>query len=445
MSLLRLFKELITKYTYAMRILVCFLFFIPSISISQPIIKADAQRLESRIMALSQFGIQTNGGVMRPGFGEEDIKARKYIIDLMKMLKLEVQIDAVGNIIGRREGTDSNLPFISFGSHIDAVPLGGKYDGNAGVITALECIELLNEQNLQTKHPLEVIVFVAEEDGLFGSTGMSGSLTDADLNFVCNSGKTVGQGINDVGGNSKELEKAIRKKGEILAFIELHIEQGATLYTEKLDIGVVEGIVGIEEWAITIEGMTNHAGTTPMNVRQDALVAASKLVVAINDAVNSVPGAQVGTVGTLNVEPNVSNVVPGKVSMTLEMRDLSKKKILSVYNKVKPQIKKIAKETRTKIQVKKDLSHGPALADKRLQNLIKSSAEELNFSNKLMPSGAGHDSQEMAKVAPMGMIFVPSKDGISHSPDEYTSPEDMAKGAAVLLRTILKIDKDGLQ
>jgi N-carbamoyl-L-amino-acid hydrolase len=224
----------------------------------------------------------------------------------------------------------------------------------------------------------------------------------------------------------------------------LHIEQGATLFSEKLDIGVVQGIVGIEEWAITVEGMTNHAGTTPMNVRQDALLAASKLVVAINEAVKSFPGAQVGTVGTLNVEPNVSNVVPGKVTMTLEMRDLSNDKIQQVYQLIHPQMYRIEKETKTNITVKKELTHGPALTDMRLQDLIEESAEELGFSNKRMPSGAGHDSQEMAKVAPMGMIFVPSRNGISHSPEEYTSPEDMAKGAGVLLRTVLKLDGKGL-
>ena len=428
-----------------MRVLIYLFLFLPVLSYSQTTIKADAQRLEKRIMALSQFGIQEGGGVMRPGFGEADMEARKYVMDLMKSLQLKVSIDAVGNIIGRRAGKDPQKPYISFGSHIDAVPNGGKYDGDVGVVAALEVIELLNENNIQTSHPLELIIFVAEEDGLFGSTGMSGSLTEIDLNFVSNSGKTVRQGIRDVGGNPDELEKAIRKKGEILAFIEMHIEQGAVLFTEKVDIGVVQGIVGIEEWGITIEGVTNHAGTTPMNVRQDALLAASKLVVAINETVKSFPGAQVGTVGTLNVEPNVSNVVPGKVTMTLEMRDLSNEKIEQVYQKIAPQMLSIGEETGTIISVKKELTHGPALTDIRLQNIIEESAIELNFSNKRMPSGAGHDSQEMAKVAPMGMIFVPSRKGISHAPEEYTSPEDMAKGAGVLLRTVLKLDVKGLE
>jgi N-carbamoyl-L-amino-acid hydrolase len=420
------------------------LLLLPTFSPAQTLIQADPHRMEARIQALAQFGLQPNGGVMRPGFSEEDIKARQYVMDLMKKMKLDVHIDAAGNLIGRRAGQDNDQPYISFGSHIDAVPNGGKYDGDVGVVAALEVIELLNENNIQTDHPLEVIVFVAEEDGLFGSTGMSGSLTETDLNFEGNSGKTVRQGIRDVGGNPEQLGQAVRKKGEILAFIELHIEQGATLFSEKLDIGVVQGIVGIEEWAITVEGMTNHAGTTPMNVRQDALLAASKLVVAINEAVKSFPGAQVGTVGTLNVEPNVSNVVPGKVTMTLEMRDLSNDKIQQVYQLIHPQMYRIEKETKTNITVKKELTHGPALTDMRLQDLIEESAEELGFSNKRMPSGAGHDSQEMAKVAPMGMIFVPSRNGISHSPEEYTSPEDMAKGAGVLLRTVLKLDEKGL-
>jgi len=402
---------------------------------------ADPQRMEDMIMELAQYGATPEGGVHRPGFGNADIEARKYLIKKMEALGLQVRIDAAGNILGFRPGEEDDLPIIAFGSHIDSVPYGGKYDGNVGVVAALECIQLMNENKITTKHPLEVMVFVAEEDGLFGSKGITGKLTETELNFVGNSGKSVRQGIIDVGGNPNNLAAAKIQPGALKTFLEVHIEQGAILHNQGINIGVVEGIVGIEEWGITIEGKANHSGTTPMNLRKDALIAASKIVLAVNELTTQVEGAQVATVGEFKVEPNVSNIVPGKVQLVLEMRDVDTQKVLGIYQNIEQRIKEIAQETKTKVEIVHQLSNVPAFADASVQTIIEEAAKDLNFTYKYMPSGAGHDAQDMAVITPIGMIFVPSKDGVSHAPDEFTSAQDMANGASVLLQTILKLDK----
>lgn len=408
---------------------------------SQPPVRARPERMESRILALGKFGSNPQGGVSRVAFSEADKQGRAYITGLMKSAGLDVRIDAAGNIIGKRVGKNPLLQVIAFGSHIDSVPFGGNYDGDVGVIGAIECIELLNDAGITTEHTLEVMVFSDEEGGLTGSTAMIGRLKENNLNQTSSSGKTIRQGLAELGGDIAKLPSAVRQKGELLAFLELHIEQGAILYNGKIDIGVVEGIVGIEQWDVTIEGRANHAGTTPMNLRRDALLAASKLTIAVNESVKSMPGAHVGTVGRIKAEPGAPNVIPGKVTMSVELRDLSREKILSVFEKIKQRATEIEKESGTHIDFKLAHSNLPAITDKKIQELIVHAANELGLSYKMMPSGAGHDTQDLAVIAPAGMIFVPSKDGLSHSPDEYSSAMDMANGATVLLHTILALDK----
>jgi len=404
-------------------------------------VRANVGRIDDRIISLSEYGALPDGGVNRMAFSEADIKARLYIIGIMKNAGLEVSIDPAGNIIGRRAGSISDLTYISFGSHIDSVPSGGIYDGAAGVLVAIECIELMNENNVLTRHPLEVIVFTDEEGGLIGSMSMNGTITEKDLNRTSNSGKIIRQGIKDVGGDPERIKDARRVKGEIAAFLELHIEQGAILYNEGLEIGVVEGIVGIETWAVTVEGKANHAGTTPMNMRTDALIAASHLVISVNEIIKSIPGNQVGTVGKISVEPGASNVVPGRVQLTIELRDLSGEKIFKVFEKISVRMIEIEEETGTIITCKKDHTNIAALMDKNIREMLTESAEELGLKYKQMPSGAGHDAQAIAKIAPAGMIFIPSKDGISHSPGEFSFVNDIASGASVMYHTILKLDK----
>ncbi|MCG8605673.1 Zn-dependent hydrolase [bacterium] len=408
-------------------------------------LRVNADRIEERIMGLAEFGKNPEGGVSRVAFSQADIDGRNYIMSLMKRAGLKVRIDAAGNIIGLREGRNSDLPPILFGSHIDSVPGGGNYDGDVGVIASLECIQVLHENQFTTEHPLEMIVFSDEEGGLVGSRAMIGELTAQALEVVSHSGKTIREGIRAIGGNPDELACAKRQKGDFTAFIELHIEQGAILYDKGIDIGVVEGIVGIEWWDVTIEGFANHAGTTPMNKRQDAMLAAAHLAVAVNEVITGEPGRQVGTVGRIKAEPGAPNVIPGKVVHSLEIRDLSRDKIWRLFEKIKTEASRIEKKTSTKISFEHiDVAAIPAPTDERMRKIIADAAEGLGLSHQVMPSGAGHDAQDMAKIAPTGMVFVPSVGGISHSPKEFTQPQDMANGANVLLQTILKIDKGAL-
>jgi N-carbamoyl-L-amino-acid hydrolase len=323
------------------------------------------------------------------------------------------------------------------------VPDGGNYDGCVGSIGALEIIEVLNENKIITEHPLEVIIFSNEEGGTIGSMAMAGHLTEEGLKQKSQSGLTIAEGIKAIGGNPDSIQYSIRKKGDIKAFLELHIEQGGILEKANLQIGVVEGIVGIVHWEVTINGFANHAGTTPMNIRQDALLAAAKLIIAVNEVMNSVPGKQVGTIGKLAALPGAYNVIPGKVTLGLEIRDLSSAKIEELFRAIEKRAAIIASTSGTKITFQRQANESkPALTEKILQEKIAASAKALGFTYKLMQSGAGHDAQEIAWIAPVAMIFVPSVGGISHSPKEFTKAVDMANGANVLLQTILQLDKE---
>jgi N-carbamoyl-L-amino-acid hydrolase len=408
-------------------------------------IEANAERLQERITELSKFGANPEGGVSRVAFSPADIAGRDYIKKLMRDAGLVVRVDTVGNIIGRREGTDPELPAIMTGSHIDSVPGGGNYDGDVGVLGAIEVAQLLREHGVRLRHPLEVVSFTDEEGGLIGSLAMTGRLEAAALDVVSHSGKTIRDGIRAVGGDPDRLGDAMRKPGELKAFVELHIEQGAILDEANLDIGVVEGIVGIHWWDVTIEGFANHAGTTPMNRRRDALLSAAELALAVNRVATSMPGRQVATVGKIRAEPGAPNVIPGRVVLSLEIRDLDAAKIQQVYEAVRMEADKIATARQTPISFKElSVASEPAPTDERVRRIIAAAATSLGLSHQVMPSGAGHDAQDMTHIAPTGMIFVPSVGGISHAPKEHTSPSDMANGVNVLLRTVLAIDRGGL-
>jgi N-carbamoyl-L-amino-acid hydrolase len=415
-----------------------------TIAADKPAVNGD--RIQQHITALSKFGTNPEGGVSRVAFSDADIAGRDYVKKLMQDAGLTVRIDTAGNILGRREGSNAKLPPILIGSHIDSVPGGGNYDGDVGVLGAIEVAQTLQEQNVRLKHPLEVVVFADEEGGTVGSFAMIGQLQPAALDLMTHSGKTIRDGIRAVGGDPDRLSEAVRKTGDLKAYVELHIEQGAILDESDIDIGVVEGIVGIRWWDVTIEGVPNHAGTTPMNRRRDAMLSAAEFVLAVNRVATSIPGRQVATVGRIRAEPGAPNVIPGKVVLSLEIRDLAADKMAAVYDAVRAEADRIAQARQTPFtftQLK--VSSEPAPTDQRLQRIIAKAADSLKLTNKVMPSGAGHDAQEIAHIAPTGMIFVPSVGGVSHSPKEFTSQQDMANGANVLLQTVLAIDRGELR
>jgi N-carbamoyl-L-amino-acid hydrolase len=403
-------------------------------------LRINGRRLNEHLSALAEFGKDPQGGVSRLAYSEADLRAREYVMGLMRAAKLNVSVDAAGNLVGRRTGSDPGLPPLSMGSHIDSVPNGGNYDGDVGSLGAIEVAQLLAENAITLRHPLEILVFQNEEGGLIGSSALGRGLTDNELNIVSRSGKTVREGTKFLGGDPANLVGAHRKRGDIAAYLELHIEQGGVLDTDRIDIGVVEGIVGNSRWDIRVEGFANHAGTTPMNQRRDALLAAARFIDAVNRVVTSLPGRQVGTVGRIEALPGAYNVIPGEVKLGLDLRDLDAGKIDLVYRKIVAEAQQIGKATGSTFQFTEVTLDVPAPTDDRIRQLIGDSAKELGLTTKLMPSGATQDAQNMARLGPMGMIFVPSIGGISHSPREYSRPEDITNGANVLLLTLLKLD-----
>jgi len=407
-------------------------------------LRVDLQRLMSHLLSLASFGKNPQGGVSRVAYSDADKLGREYVFGLMKVAQLDTTIDAAGNLIGRRNGGDNTLKPILMGSHIDSVPEGGNYDGVVGSLGAIEVAQTLAENKITLRHPLEVVIFQNEEGGLIGSRAIDGELTEQELDLVSRSGKTIRDGIKFIGGDPSKLNTVRRNKGDIGAYLELHIEQGGTLEAEKINIGVVEGIVGINWWDVTIEGFANHAGTTAMNNRQDALLAAAKFIEAVNRVVTSVPGRQVGTVGRITALPGAPNVIPGKVVLSLELRDLDAAKINLLFDKIRGEADQIAKASKTKFGFKEINVNLPAPTDPRIRSVISDAARELNLSTKPMPSGAGHDAQDMARLGPVGMIFVPSVGGISHSPKELSLPSDIGNGANVLLHTLLKLDNQSV-
>jgi N-carbamoyl-L-amino-acid hydrolase len=403
--------------------------------------RVNGDRINAHLKALAEFGKNPQGGVSRVAYSDFDKAARAVVMDWMRAAKLETSIDYAGNIIGRRAGTDASLKPILFGSHIDSVPEGGNYDGNVGTTAAIEVAQTFADNRVATRHPLEVVVWQNEEGGLYGSRAVSGQLTAPELKNVSNSGKTIEQGIAFIGGDVAKLDQVKRKKGDIAGYFELHIEQGGTLEKDKIEIGVVQGIVGIKQWTVTITGFQNHAGTTAMNNRHDAMLTAARFVQMVNRVVTSVPGRQVGTVGRIQAFPGAPNVIPGKVTCTLELRDLDDAKIETLYARIVREAKAIGEQNGTTFAYAELHANIAAPSDAKMRGFIDAAAKGLGFTTKVLPSGAGHDAQAMAQLGPMGMIFIPSIGGISHSPKEFSTPTDIVKGANVLLKAVLAADK----
>jgi beta-ureidopropionase / N-carbamoyl-L-amino-acid hydrolase len=420
-----------------------------SIDAAPPSATIDGAALRERIEALSVFGRPADGsfadGVSRVAYSDADVAGRNYVMGLMRKAGLTPRIDAAGNIFAKREGTEPALAPILFGSHIDSVPQGGNFDGDLGSLAALAVLEACERAKLQTRHPLEIVVWAAEEGvafnrGLSSSRIVAGDIAPSDMEQVWN-GMRRGDAIKRIGGDPERIMDARRPKGTWHGYLELHIEQGGTLERGSLDIGVVQGIVAIERYEARITGFANHAGTTPMADRQDAAVAAAHLTLAVRETVTSRPGRQVGTVGKMDLSPNAPNVVPGSATLIIELRDLSVDLLKTLAEEIRARAASIAAATKTTIEIVPASSNAPAMADTAVQDVIERTAKNLNLSSVRMPSGAGHDAQMMAQLAPMGMIFVPSAGGISHSPKELTSWKDCANGANVLLHAVLALDR----
>ncbi len=407
---------------------------------ANPLLSINQEQLNNRIARLAEIGELPNGGVRRIAYSLEDLQARELIKTWMAEAGMQVRIDAAGNIIGTYPGQVENAPTLATGSHIDTVPSGGRYDGTLGVLAGIEVARILKDNNIKLIHPLEVIVFTDEESRMFGSKAMSGNLNNDPGYYRRDDGTEIQTCLERIGGNWEQVKTAQRSKLEIAAYVELHVEQGGVLERADKQIGVVEGIVGQNRFTITVTGSANHAGTTPMELRKDALVAASQVVLAVNKLAKSSQGNMVATVGAFNVWPNAANIVPGKVEMSLDVRDLYPYNIYNLLISLQKQISIIAANTQTKIIMQPTLRVQPTLAKPEIKDAIAQVCQQLKLSYYHLPSRAGHDAQEIGKITDIGMIFVPSMAGISHSEEEYTSPEQCSQGANVLLQTLLYLD-----
>lgn len=399
----------------------------------------NGDRLNGWLAQFDRIG-RTPTGINRVAYSEADLAGRAFTKELFTQSGLQLRLDTAGNMLARVPGTDPKRAPILIGSHVDSVTDGGNYDGPVGSFAAIEVARSLAEQKVRLRHPLEVVVWQNEEGGTIGSKIAVGLLTPADLEKVARSGKTVREGIGIIGGDVSRLQEAVRKPGDIAGYIELHIEQGGLLEKASRQIGVVEGIVGLRWFEITITGFANHAGATPMDQRQDAMLAAAKFTVAVNEAIRKEPGRQVATVGRVNVLPNTTNVIPGQVVLTVDLRDLEQSKIDRFTRTFEQIAREIGAETRTTFAFNQLVNSTPALSDARIMGVVEQSTMALGLSSQRMPSGAGHDAQEVAHIAPMGMIFVPSVGGISHSPKEFSRATDITNGANVLLNAVIAAD-----
>lgn len=395
---------------------------------------------------IASFSDNTTGGIDRQAFSKADNKARDYVIGLMKETGLEVRIDPIGNIIGRLEGTDKMAPAVITGSHLDTVPNGGKYDGVVGVIGGLAAIKKLKDK--KTKHPLELIVFVAEESSRFafatmGSKAMIGKANiQAWKKAVDNSGMALPDVLKSYGLDIDSISAVARKSDDIKAFVELHIEQGPILEKKGKTIGVVEMIAAPTRLKIKVEGIAGHSGTTPMTERRDALVAASMVVLAVQDiALEQFNHGTVATVGALKVHPGAINVIPGLVEMWVDIRGINHASIIECLQDIKDAVSTIADGQDLAISIEMLSSEKPVVMDKQIVHIIEDVCRKSNVSYQLMNSGAGHDAMNMAQLTATGMIFIPSHNGISHSPDEYTDIDDIMTGIDILTGTLYELAK----
>ena len=405
----------------------------------------NSARLNQSLAELGRIG-DTPDGMLRLAFTQADVDGREYTTSLMRRAGLEVRVDSGGNIIARKAGSVPGLAPIALGSHIDTVPLGGKYDGALGVMGAIEVVQALADQNVTLRHPVEVLVFTNEEGTrfhrwLFGSRVMSGMLEDDDLTAVDDEGVLMSARLADIGGNMSRVRQAGRGPGELAAYFELHIEQGPTLHQAGTPIGVVTGITGRWVYGVEITGTANHAGTTPMPARHDALVSASRLVLGVEQMASGLEICRTGTVGKLQGFPNAVNVIPGRISMGVEFRDLDMGALAAADAEFRRMAAEVADADGVTIDVQRFENTLSAPIKPPMQELVAAAADRAGLVHQRLPSGAGHDAQAMANITDSAMIFVPSVDGISHAPGEYSTPEGCANGAQVLMNLLLLADE----
>lgn len=406
--------------------------------------QSNRNRIKTILEELSLFTATPGAGTTRLSYSPEDQLARTYLKKQMKQVGLKVREDAVGNIYGRLEGKDASLPAVMVGSHFDSVPNGGSFDGPAGVVTGLEVAALFQENQLQPVYPLEVIAMVEEEgsrfgSGLLGSRMLAGQVSAENLTSMKDKdGISVNEAMLALGFNGNQLTEARRTAKDVKAFIELHIEQGPVLEEAGEDVGIVETIVGMTEIKVTITGRAGHAGTTPMNARRDALAATVQIVADLPQLAMNAAEATVLTIGKLTVYPNGANVIPNAVVFTVDVRSKSEACVQSVIQQVKTIIQTKTPKGIT-AEIEEMLYEKPVQLSEKIHQQLRANSEALGLKSRSMVSGAGHDAMIFAGFTEVGLVFVPSKDGLSHTPEEWTDYEQVQKGIEVVYETVKQL------
>ena len=408
----------------------------------------DQARLWNRLEALSRITDPERPWTRR-SFTPRFLEGRDWLAAEFRAAGLDTAIDAAGNLIGRLPGSDPALKPILIGSHSDTVPSGGRYDGILGVLAGLEVAQSLAESGQRLRHPLEIVDFLAEEPSEFGlscigSRGLAGALSEEHLALRRPDGMTLREGIAFVGGRPEELASVARPAGSVAAYVEVHIEQGRVLESEAVPIGIVTDIVGIRRERITVTGRADHAGATPMPLRADALVGASRLIeAAYRRALATARDNQplVATFGRIEVSPNAANAVPGEAVMTLEVRSGDEAAVKAFGEALVRDLRPALEELRLTV-TSEPISHvAPTACAREIRKAIADASASLGLSTRDLPSGAGHDGVFVARTGPIGMIFVPCLDGRSHAPEEAITPEQAGDGARVLAQTLRLLDE----
>lgn len=405
-------------------------------------LRVNRERLWKDLMELGEIGQQPSGGMTRLSLTPVDMEAREWLIRRMNEAGLTTRTDGVGNIIGVYHGADSTLPKVVIGSHIDSVIEGGKFDGPLGVLGALEAIRTLQDHGIQLLHDIEVVSFTDEEgarfrSGFIGSKGMIGEVDDVFLSQKDDQGVTIREALLAAGYDPADTASTVRSRGDIKGYVELHIEQGKVLESLDVPVGIVSGIAGPSWLTVTLYGEAGHAGTTPMNLRKDPLVAAAEFMLELEKVATGHGG--VGTVGKMSVSPGASNVIPGKVEFTVDLRHIDLDKRVHMKKLLIESLDRISSDRSVSYEVQEDMALPPVKCSDSVMDLLRSSAKSITLPAHEMVSGAGHDAMVMSKITDVGMIFVRSKDGISHNPKEWSSPEDCALGVDLLMHAAIRL------
>ncbi|MFE8694879.1 M20 family metallo-hydrolase [Cytobacillus sp. FJAT-53684] len=402
-------------------------------------------RLEKRINELSQIGKIGETGVCRLTLSKEDRQAVETVKKWMEEAGLSARIDDFGNLIGRLEGKNPTAPVLMLGSHIDSQPYGGRFDGVIGVLGALEVVETMKEKNIIPYMPIEVISFSDEEGcrfnkGLFGVRGILGKLDDGELERTDRNGITRRDALIQFGCDPTKLKESEYPAGSIAAFLEMHIEQGPLLEANNTPVGIVTGISGPLWLTVELEGFAGHAGSVPMPMRKDALVGAAKVIIALNElASQDTDAPTVGTVGSLKIFPDSRNIIPEKVSFSIDLRDINIERRNGIEKQLRAKIKEISEENRLTYKITEDTNSEPRYCSDRIMNIMSRESEQIGLNPIKLMSGPFYDSLYMSYVCEYGMVFVRSKDGISHNPKEFSTFEDISLGTELLYRTATKL------